>query len=70
MPACRASVALLHHRFPTSDFQMPGTMPPGITFTRASTGTYFDTRSTLQTATANTAALGLRPGDAPTSRDC
>ena len=35
-------------------FLVPGTMPPGITFTRASTGTYFDATGTLQTATANT----------------
>jgi len=36
------------------DFMTPGTLPPGVTFTRTSVGTYFDSAGTLQTATANT----------------
>lgn len=35
-------------------FMMSGTLPPGVTFARASTATYFDAAGTLQTATTNT----------------
>ena len=34
-------------------FMTPGTLPSGVTFTRASTATYFDSTGTLQTATTN-----------------
>ena len=34
-------------------FMTPGSMPSGITFTRASTATYFDVNGTMQTATTN-----------------
>ena len=36
------------------NFMTPGTLDPLITFTRASTGTYFDSTGTLQTAAINT----------------
>ena len=35
-------------------FMTPGTLPSGVTFTRASTGTYFDATGTMQSATTNT----------------
>ena len=35
------------------DFMTPGTLDPRITFTRASTGTYFDSAGTMQTAAIN-----------------
>ena len=35
-------------------FMTPGTLPSGVTFTRASTGTYFDVTGMMQTAPANT----------------
>jgi hypothetical protein len=34
-------------------FMTPGTMPPGLTFARASVATYFDVTGTMQTAPAN-----------------
>ena len=34
-------------------FMVPGSMPSGVTFTRASTATYFDSAGTLQTAATN-----------------
>jgi hypothetical protein len=34
-------------------FMVPGSMPAGVTFTRASTATYFDSTGTLQTAATN-----------------
>jgi hypothetical protein len=36
------------------DFMVPGVLDPRITFTRASTGTYFDSSGVLQTAAINT----------------
>jgi hypothetical protein len=36
------------------DFMTPGTLSPLITFTRASTGTYFDSAGVMQTAAVNT----------------
>jgi hypothetical protein len=36
------------------NFMIPGSMPSGITFTRASTGTYIDATGTVQTAATNT----------------
>ena len=36
------------------DFMQPGALPSGVTFTRASTATYFDSAGAMQTATANT----------------
>jgi len=36
------------------DFMTPGTLSPLITFTRASTGTYFDSAGVMQTAAINT----------------
>ena len=45
----------------------PGTLPSGVTFTRASTATYFDSTGTMQTAATNAprwdydpVTLGLR----------
>jgi hypothetical protein len=35
------------------DFMNPGTMPPGLTFTRASTATYTDNTATVRTAAVN-----------------
>ena len=35
------------------DFMTPGALNPALTFTRASTGTYFDNTGTMQTASAN-----------------
>ena len=35
------------------NFMAPGTLPPNVTVTRASVGTYFDATGTMQTATAN-----------------
>jgi hypothetical protein len=35
-------------------FMTPGTLPPNVTFTRASTATYFDSTGTMQTAATNT----------------
>ena len=35
------------------NFMTPGTLDPRITFTRASTGTYFDSTGTMQTAAVN-----------------
>ena len=35
-------------------FMQPGTLDPRITFTRASTATYFDATGTMQTAATNT----------------
>ena len=35
-------------------FLTPGTLPPNVTVTRASVGTYFDASGTIQTAPANT----------------
>jgi hypothetical protein len=35
------------------DFMTPGALNPALTFTRASTGTYFDNTGTMQTAAAN-----------------
>jgi hypothetical protein len=34
-------------------FLVPGTLPPGVAFTRATTGTYFDATGTMQTAAIN-----------------
>ena len=42
-------------------FMTPGTLPPALTFTRASTGTYFDATGTLQTATTNTSRWDYSP---------
>jgi hypothetical protein len=35
-------------------FMAPGSLPSGVTFARASTGTYFDATGTMQTAATNT----------------
>jgi len=35
------------------DFMSPGNMPAGVTFTRTTTGTYFDSTGTIQTAAIN-----------------
>jgi hypothetical protein len=43
-------------------FLMPGVLDPRITFTRASTGTYFDSSGTMRTATANTPRWDYDPG--------
>ena len=53
--ACRGGVRITQPPGATLDlsFMNPGTMPPGITFTRASTATYFDVTGTLQTAATN-----------------
>ena len=53
--ACRGGVRITQPPGATLDlsFMNPGTMPPGVTFTRASTATYFDASGTLQTATTN-----------------
>ena len=42
-------------------FMSPGSLDPRITFTRASTGTYFDAAGTLQTATASTPRWDYNP---------
>jgi len=42
-------------------FMTPGTLDPGITFTRASTATYFDATGTLQTAAANSPRWDYNP---------
>ena len=61
-------------------FMTPGSLDGRITFTRASTATYFDVTGTLQTATANTprwdydlvthALRGLLMEDARTNLRC
>lgn len=38
-----------------------GTLPPGVTFSRSSTGTYFDSAGAMQTAAANTARFDCDP---------
>ena len=42
-------------------FLTPGTLPPGVTFTRASTATYLDATGTMQSATANTPRWDYSP---------
>ena len=42
-------------------FMTPGTLPPGITFTRASTATYFDSTGTMQTAATNAPRWDYNP---------
>ena len=37
----------------TLDFTVPGTLPSGVVFARASTATYFDSTGTMQTAATN-----------------
>ena len=51
----------------TLDFTVPGTLPSGVVFARASTATYFDSTGTMQTAATNAprwdydpVTLGLR----------
>ena len=44
------------------NFMVPGSLDPLLTFTRASTGTYFDSTGTMQTAAVECATLGLRSG--------
>ena len=39
----------------------PGTLPPGVVFTRASTATYFDSTGTLQTAATNAPRWDYNP---------
>ena len=41
---------------------MNGTLPPGVTFTRASTGTYLDASGTMQLAAANAPRFDHDPG--------
>ena len=42
-------------------FMTPGTLPSGVTFTRASTATYFDNTGTMQSAAANAARWDYNP---------
>jgi hypothetical protein len=42
-------------------FLVPGTLPPGVAFTRATTGTYFDATGTLQTAAINAPRWDYNP---------
>jgi hypothetical protein len=53
--ACRGGVRIARPAGATLDlsFMTPGTLDPRITFTRASTGTYFDSAGTMQTAAIN-----------------
>ena len=52
MDACRGGVRITAPPGKTLDlsFMTPGTLPSGVTFTRASTATYFDSTGTMQTA--------------------
>src|SRR5678816_4391057 len=43
------------------DFMTPGTLDPRITFTRASTGTYFDSAGVMQTAALNAPRWDYNP---------
>ena len=56
--ACRGGVRVTSVAVPAPslalDFTVPGTLPPNVTSTRASVGTYFDSTGTMQTASANT----------------
>jgi len=56
--ACLGGVRLTGPSLPPGatldlNFMQPGTLDPRITFTRASTGTYFDSAGTMQTAAVN-----------------
>ena len=53
--ACRGGVRLTRPAGATLDlnFMIPGSLPANVTFTRASTATYFDATGTMQTAAAN-----------------
>ena len=42
-------------------FMMPGTLPSGVVFTRASTATYFDSTGTMQTAATNAPRWDYNP---------
>ena len=52
--AGQAAVAAFRGHRSIMSFIVPGTLPAGVTFTRASTATYFDATGTMQSATTNT----------------